>query len=67
MRHRTTRRFAAATFAVGAPLLGARDGADDVSQDPQGPAENAPGTEVPDAFPPRRSNDAASFVAFPPG
>ena len=51
MRHRTTRRLAAAIFAAGALLLGACDGADDVSQDPQGPAENAPGTEAPDPSP----------------
>lgn len=51
MRYGTTRRLAAAAFAAGALLLGACEGEGDVTQDPQGPAENAPGTQGPQASP----------------
>lgn len=45
-----TRRTLAALLAVGAIFVGACDGdttEGDVDADPQGPAENAPGTDAP--------------------
>lgn len=51
MTYGTRRRMAAAVFAAATLLLGACEGEGDVTQDPQGPAENAPGTQGPQASP----------------
>lgn len=45
------RRVIVATIAAGVLFLGACEGGEDVPQDPQGPAENAPGTQGPQATP----------------
>ena len=49
----TTRRLSATLMAAALLTLGAcdTDPAESVPEDPQGPAEQAPGTEGPDASP----------------
>ena len=51
MHEGKNRRRLAALLAAGMLFVGACEGEGDVSEDPQGPAEQAPGTEGPQVSP----------------
>lgn len=51
MDDRKNRRVLAAVLAAGMLFVGGCDNEGGVSEDPQGPAEQAPGTEGPQASP----------------
>lgn len=51
MREAKSRRLAAAAAIVAMLFVGACEGEGGVSEDPQGPADNAPGTQGPQPSP----------------